>query len=149
MTCLLLTRSRHSGVSASANIVDDRIVVVRRKSRLRDAPGIRPGTVITKLNGLTLHDFVAQVTEPPVPAIPSQMLATERAGRELFRNAGESVEVTYVDEGGAEVTDQLTAFARDGAVDLLEGIRRSISISKAVYSTATSGTFDSIPSIGT
>jgi carboxyl-terminal processing protease len=109
-------------VGLDVRVVDDRMVVVRRRTKLNDAPGVQPGTVITKLNGLTLEDFMAEVMEPPVPAIPSRMLVTERAGRELFRDAGESVEITYLDEDGAEATARPTAFARDGAVEMMEGL---------------------------
>jgi carboxyl-terminal processing protease len=71
---------------------------------------------------LTLDDFMAEITTPPVPVIPPLILATERAGRELFRDAGETVEITYLNEEGAEESATLTAFPRDGAVELLEGI---------------------------
>jgi carboxyl-terminal processing protease len=74
------------------------------------------------LNNLTLDDFMTEVTTPPVPAISPQMLATERAERELFQDAGESVEIVYLDTSGAEKKVTLTAFAREGAIELVEGI---------------------------
>ena len=110
-------------VGLNIRIIDNRIVVTHRKTVLGDtAAAIQPGTVLIKLNGLTLDDFMAEVTEPPVPAIPPLMLATERAGRELFRDAGETVELTYLNEEGTEEFATLTAFPRDGAIQLLEGI---------------------------
>ena len=109
-------------VGLDIRIVDERIVVVRRKAQLQDAPAIQPGSVITSLNGLSLDDFMAEVLEPPVPAIPPLMLATERAGRELFRDAGESVEITYLNEKGVEESVTLTAFPREGAVEMIQGI---------------------------
>jgi C-terminal processing protease CtpA/Prc len=109
-------------VGLDIRIVDDQIVVVRRKTGLKGASGIQPGTVITKLNGLTLQDIMAEVTKPPLPAIPLQMLATERAGRELYRDVGEVVEIAYLDEGSSAAAARLTAYARDGAVEMLEGI---------------------------
>ncbi len=72
-------------VGLNLRIVDNRLVVIRRKAILGDlALNLQPGTVITSLNNLTLDDFTAEVTTPPVPAIPPQLLATERAERELF-----------------------------------------------------------------
>ncbi len=110
-------------VGLDIRIIENQIVVTRRKTELGDtAPAIQPGTVLTRLNGLTLDDFMAEVSTPPVSPMPPLMLATERAGRELFRDAGETVEITYLNEEGAEESATLTAFPRDGAVELLEGI---------------------------
>jgi C-terminal processing protease CtpA/Prc len=110
-------------VGLNIRIIENRIVVTHRKAELGDtAPAIQPGTVLTSLNGLTLDDFMAEVTTPPVPAIPPLILATERAGRELFRDAGETVEITYLNEEGTEESATLTAFPRDGAIQLMEGI---------------------------
>ena len=110
-------------VGLNLRIVDNRLVVTRRKAMLGDlAPDLQPGTVITSLNNLTLDDFMAEVTTPPVPAIPPQLLATERAERELFRDAGETVKIVYLDTSGAEQNMELTAFAREGAIELIEGI---------------------------
>ncbi len=110
-------------VGLNLRIVDNRLVVIRRKAMLGDiALDLQPGTVITSLNNLTLDDFMTEVTTPPVPAISPQMLATERAERELFQDAGESVEIVYLDTSGAEKKVTLTAFAREGAVELVEGI---------------------------
>jgi len=110
-------------VGLDIRIIENRIVVTDRKAELGNtAPAIQPGTVLISLNGLTLDDFMAEVTTPPVPAIPPLMLATERAGRELFRDAGETVEIIYLDEEGTEDSATLTAFPRDGAIELLEGI---------------------------
>ncbi len=110
-------------VGLNIRIIENRIVVTHRKAELEDtAPAIQPGTVLTSLNGLTLDDFMAEVTTPPVPAIPPLMLATERAGRELLRAPGERVEINYLDEEGTEESATLTAFPRDGAIELLEGI---------------------------
>lgn len=100
-------------VGLNLRIVDNRLVVIRRKAMLGDiAPDLQPGTVITSLNDLTLDDFMTEVTTPPVPAISPQLLATERAERELFKDAGESVEIVYLDTSGAEKKVTLTAFAR-------------------------------------
>ncbi len=110
-------------VGLNLRIVDNRLVVIRRKAMLGDiALDLQPGTVIASLNNLTLDDFMTEVTTPPVPAIPPQLLATERAERELFRDAGETVEIVYLDEFGAEQKVKLTAFAREGAIELVEGI---------------------------
>lgn len=110
-------------VGLDIRVIGDRIVVTRRNAELDDiTPAIRPGTVLVSLNGLTLDDFMAEVTSPPVPAIPTLMLATERAGRELFRDAGKTVEIAYLDEGGVEKKAILTAFPRDGAVEMMKGI---------------------------
>jgi carboxyl-terminal processing protease len=110
-------------VGLNIRIIENRIVVTHRKPELGDtAPAIRPGTVLIRLNGLTLDDFMEEVTTPPVPTIPPLMLVTERAGRELFRDAGETVEITYLDEEGTEESATLTAFPRDGAIQLIDGI---------------------------
>jgi carboxyl-terminal processing protease len=110
-------------VGLNLRIVDNRLVIIRRKAILDDlALDLQPGTVITSLNGLTLDDFMTEVTTPPVPAIRPQLLATERAERELFRDAGKTVEIAYLDRSGAEQKTNLTAFAREGAVELIEGI---------------------------
>lgn len=110
-------------VGLNIRIIENRIVVTHRKAELGDAaPDLQPGTILTSLNGLTLDDFMAEVSTPPVPAIPPLMLATERAGRELFRDAGETVEISYLNEGGTEQSVTLTAFAREGAIQLMEGI---------------------------
>jgi carboxyl-terminal processing protease len=110
-------------VGLNLRIVDKRLVVIRRKAILGDlALDLQPGTVITSLNNLTLEDFMTEVSTPPVPAIRPQLLATERAERELFRDAGEIVEIVYLDTSGAEQKVELTAFAREGAIELIEGI---------------------------
>jgi hypothetical protein len=104
-------------------IIDERMVITRRSDKLGDAaPDLKPGTTITRLNGLTVEDFRDEVSEPPVPAIPQVMLLTERAGRELYRNAGEDVEIAYLDKAGNEQTVSLQAYPRDSAIELLEGI---------------------------
>jgi hypothetical protein len=51
-------------------IIDERMVITRRSDKLGDAaPDLKPGTTITRLNGLTVEDFRDEVSEPPVPAI--------------------------------------------------------------------------------
>ena len=110
-------------VGLNLRTVDNRLVVIRRKAMLGDlALDLQPGTVIASLNNLTLDDFMTEVTTPPVPAIPPQLLVTERAERELFRDAGETVEIVYLDTSGAKQKVKLTAFAREGAIELIEGI---------------------------
>lgn len=104
-------------------IIDGRMVITRRSEKLGDAaPALTPGVTITQLNGLTVDDFRDEVSEPPVPAIPQLMLMTERAGRELYRDAGEEVEITYLDEVGNEKTVLLKAYPRGSAIEILEGI---------------------------
>jgi hypothetical protein len=52
-------------------IIDERMVITRRSDKLGNAaPDLKPGTTITRLNGLTVEDFRDEVSEPPVPAIP-------------------------------------------------------------------------------
>ncbi len=104
-------------------IIDERMVITRRSDKLGNAaPDLKPGTTITRLNGLTVEDFRDEVSEPPVPAIPQIMLLTERAARELYRDAGEEVEIAYLDKAGNEQTVSLQAYPRDSAIELLEGI---------------------------
>ncbi len=104
-------------------IIDGRMVISRRSAKLGDAaPELKPGTTITRLNGLTVDDFRDDVAEPPVPAIPQLVLLTERAGRELYRDAGEEVDVVYLDESGREQTVSLQAYPRGSAIELIEGI---------------------------
>jgi carboxyl-terminal processing protease len=104
-------------------IIDERMVITRRSDKLGNAaPDLKPGTTITRLNGLTVEDFRDEVSEPPVPAIPQIMLLTERAARELYRDAGEEVEIASLDKAGNEQTVSLQAYPRDSAIELLEGI---------------------------
>ncbi len=110
-------------IGLDLRIIDGRMVITRRSEKLGDAaPDLKPGTTITRLNGLTVDDFGDEVSEPPVPAIPRLMLLTERAGRELYRDAGEEVEIAYLDAAGNEQTATLVAHPRGSAIELIEGI---------------------------
>jgi C-terminal processing protease CtpA/Prc len=110
-------------VGLDIRIISDQMVVTRRSPKLgRQVPDLRPGTVITAINGLRLADFIAAVSEPPVPAIPQLMLATERAARELYRDPGETVEILYLSDSGEERSASVTAFTRGSAIEIIEGI---------------------------
>ncbi len=110
-------------VGLDIRIIDDQIVVVHRDSSLGGtAPALKTGTIITRLNGKSMVDFLTEVREPPSPALPELMQVTERAARELFTDPGSEVEVSYLDIDGEENEVTLTAFERAPPEVLLEGV---------------------------
>lgn len=110
-------------VGLDIRLVDGQFIVVTRDARLGDQePGLMPGTIIKALNGSTVDDFLAEVREPPVSAIPELMAVTERAARELFADPGTIVQITYIDDDNTEQSTSLVAFERGSAITLLEGV---------------------------
>lgn len=110
------------GVGADVRVLDGEIVITFvEPGGAADRAGLRPGTVVRAIDGMSLRQIAEAALAPPRPSIDARLIVNEGVQSRLFGRAAGGLLLEIEKPDGARALE-LTREPRAGRTEFMEGI---------------------------